>query len=77
MTQFIEQGTEQEEVGRTDLVEQMEDILCKEPLTSLYFFRLTQCCRLVKLGVDSENISLQDTQYEVFCNQHPWREGKK
>lgn len=33
MTQFIEQGTEQEE--------QMEDILCQEPLTSLHFFKLT------------------------------------
>lgn len=53
MTRFKEQRTEEEAVGRAGLVEQMEDNAIAQT---------HRCGRWVNLGLDVENISLQDTQ---------------
>lgn len=71
MIQFIKRGTEQEEVGRTAQEEQLEGLRHWEPLTSLRSSGRAQCCRWGSLGVDSEEIGLQDTRYEVPSQSTP------
>lgn len=76
MTQFTKQGTEREELGRTVQEDQVEGLPHWEPLTSLRFSGLAQSCRLGNLGVESEEIGLQDIQYEVLSQSTP-TEGRK